>query len=218
MLMERPAYLPIPDGRRGRLGSAATVAAIHVAAIVGLVAALNQGALMKEMRIIQASIDVPQEISKEPPPAPPEFVKPTPPAAIPPVFAVQKPDVAAPSIITAPVKPQSAPAPSANPVPALAPPSNDPLRPIMRTHTLPPYPAIARRLNEQGTTLMELTISPRGNVSECRVVESSSSERLDGAGCDFVTRNWLWRPPTNAGKPVSAKTRVSIKWDLRTAD
>lgn len=218
MFMERPASLAIPDRRRGRLGSAATVAAIHVAAIFGLVAALKQGTLIKEMRIIQASIDAPQEISREPPPAPPDFVKPTPPVAITPVFTVQKSDVPIPSITTVPFQPQSAPAPSASPVPALAPPSNDPLRPIMRTHTLPPYPAIARRLNEQGTTLMELTISPRGNVSECRVVESSNSERLDGAGCDFVTRNWLWRPPTSAGKPISAKTRVSIKWDLRTAD
>ena len=218
MFMERPASLAIPDRRRGRLGSAATVAAIHVAAIFGLVAALKQGTLMKEMRIIQASIDAPQEISREPPPAPPDFVKPTPPVAITPVFTVQKSDVPIPSITTVPFQPQSAPAPSESPVPALAPPSNDPLRPIMRTHTLPPYPAIARRLNEQGTTLMELTISPRGNVSECRVVESSNSERLDGAGCDFVTRNWLWRPPTSAGKPISAKTRVSIKWDLRTAD
>lgn len=218
MLMERPAYLAISDRRRGRLGSAATVAAIHVAAILGLVTALNQGALMKEMRIIQASIDAPQEIPREPPPAPPDFVKPIPPAAILPVFAVQNSDVTAPSITTVPVKPRPASAQAANPVPAPTLPSNDPLRPIMRTHTLPPYPPIARRLNEQGTTLMELVISPRGNVSECHIMESSSSERLDKAGCDFVTRNWLWRPPTSDGKPVSVKTRVSIKWDLRAAD
>src|SRR6185503_1316996 len=218
IVMERPTFLSISDKRfRGRLGSAATVAVIHVAAIFGLVAALNQGALMKEIRIIQASINAPQEVPREPPPAPKEFVKPTPPVAILPVFTVQAPATVAPSITTVP-QPQAAPAPAAVPTPTYTPPPNDPLRPIMSTHTLPPYPPIARRLSEQGTTLMELTISTRGDVSECRVVESSSSERLDGAGCDFVTSNWRWRPPTSAGKAVSAKTRVAIKWDLQTAD
>jgi len=219
MLMERPAYLAISDGRkRGRLGSAATVAAIHVVAIFGLVTALNQGALMKEMRIIQASIDAPQEIPREPPPAPQDFVKPTPPVAILPVFTVREPVAPAPSITTVPMKPQISPATAAVPTSTYTAPPNDPLRPIMSTHTVPPYPPIARRLSEQGTTLMELSISPQGTVSECRVVESSSSERLDGAGCDFVTSNWRWQPPTSEGKTVAAKTRVSIKWDLRTAD
>jgi hypothetical protein len=33
-----------------------------------------------------------------------------------------------------------------------------------------------------------------------------------------VTSNWRWQPPTSSGKPISAKTRLSIKWDLRAAD
>lgn len=217
--MERPTYVAIFDGRKsGRLGSAATVAALHVAAIFGLVTALNSGPLMKDLRIIQAMIDAPQQIPSEPPPAPQDFVKPTPPVAILPVFTVQEAVAPAQSITTVPVKPQSVQAPSAAPATSYTPPpANDPLRPVMSTRTLPPYPPISVRLNEEGTTLMEVSISPQGNVSDCRIVESSSSERLDGAGCDFVTSNWRWHPPTSAGKPVSAKTRVSIKWDLRDA-
>jgi periplasmic protein TonB len=220
--MERPIYLANSDQRgRGRLGSAAAVVVIHVAAIFGLLAALNQGALMKELRVIQAAIDAPQEIPREPPPVPEDFRKPTPPIAILPEFTVQKAVVPASSITTVPVPPQSARAPAmapaAQPAPAYTVPRNDPLRPIMSTHTSPPYPAIARRLNEEGTTLMKLTISPQGNVSECQIVESSSSTRLDEAGCDFVTSNWRWQPPTSAGKAVSAKTLVSIQWDLRTS-
>jgi periplasmic protein TonB len=171
---------------------------------------------MKEIRIIQAAIDAPQEIPREPPPVPQDFQKPTPPVAILPQFTVQEPVAAAQSITTVPqIVP--APTPAAKPAAVYVPPPNDPLRPIMSTHMSPPYPPIARRLNEQGTTLMELAISPRGNVSECRVVESSSSARLDEAGCNFVTSNWRWQPPTRAGTAVSAKTRVSIKWDLQTA-
>src|SRR6476660_4478575 len=143
MLMERPTYLAISDGRRrGRLGSAITVAAIHVAAILGLVTALNQGAVMKEIRIIQAAIDAPQETPREPPPAPQDFVKPTPPVAILPVFAVQEPVALAQSITTVPIKPLAVPVPGAVPAPTYTSPPSDPLRPIMSTHTLPPYPPI----------------------------------------------------------------------------
>ena len=40
MQMERPGYLAIPDMHRsGRFGSAASVAALHVAAVFGLLAA-----------------------------------------------------------------------------------------------------------------------------------------------------------------------------------
>ena len=56
----------------------------------------------------------------------------------------------------------------------------------MRTHTLPPYPPISVRLNEQGTTLMEVHITTEGNVDDCKVVQTSSSERLDTAACDYV--------------------------------
>jgi protein TonB len=192
----------------------AIVAAIHAAAIFGLVAALNQGALMKELKIIQAAIDAPEDIPKEPPPPPPELIKPTPPVAIVPEFTIQKSVATAPSITTVPVKPTPAPAPSSTAISV----PDDPLRPIMSTHTLPPYPPIAKRLNEQGTTLMELALTPRGNVSECNILKSSSSQRLDEAGCDFVKSHWRWQPPTRAGKPVAVRTHVSIKWDLRDSD
>ena len=38
----------------------------------------------------------------------------------------------------------------------------------MRTHTLPPYPPISVRLNESGTTLMEVHITTEGNVDDCK--------------------------------------------------
>ncbi|MBA2590566.1 MAG: energy transducer TonB [Alphaproteobacteria bacterium] len=87
----------------------------------------------------------------------------------------------------------------------------------MRTHTLPPYPPISVRLNEAGTTLMEVHITAEGNVDDCKVVTSSSSERLDAAACDHMKRVWRWQPPTNQGQPTAVSTRVSIKWDLKDA-
>ena len=207
--MERPNHLNVGDkSATSKLGSIAVVAGIHVAVILGLVAALNQGALMKQLQEIKATVDVAKEKPAAPPPPPPDLVKPPPPVAIVPVF-----QVAAPPPAPVQVKPPPPPAPPPKAVVA----ASDPLRPIMRTHTVPPYPPISVRLNESGTTLMEVHISTKGDVDDCKILNTSSSDRLDQAACDYVKRVWRWQPPTNQGQPVAVSTRVSVKWDLKDA-
>jgi len=207
--MERPNHLNVGDkSATSKAGSIAIVAGIHVAVIFGLVAALNQGALMKQLQEIKATVDTPKEKPKAPPPPPPDLVKPPPPVAIVPEFQVA----------TAPPPPVHTEAPKPPPPPPKAVvASSDPLKPIMRTHTIPPYPPISVRLNESGTTLMEVHITTEGNVDDCKIINSSSSERLDTAACDYVKRVWRWQPPTNQGAPVAVSTRVSVKWDLKDA-
>jgi len=87
----------------------------------------------------------------------------------------------------------------------------------MRTHTQPPYPPISIRLNEAGTSLIEVHITTEGNVDECKIVQTSSSDRLDQAACEWVKGHWRWQPPTNQGQPTAVSVRVSVKWDLRDA-
>jgi protein TonB len=207
--MERPNHLNVGDkSATSKAGSIAIVVGIHIAVIFGLVAALNQGALMKQLQEIKATVDTQKEPPKAPPPPPPDLVKPPPPVAIVPEFTVA---TAPPPPVTTVAKPPPAPPPKA----AVA--SSDPLRPVMRTHTLPPYPPISVRLNEQGTTLMEVHITTEGSVDDCKVVQTSSSDRLDQAACDYVKTRWRWQPPTNQGTPTAVSTRVSVKWDLRDA-
>jgi periplasmic protein TonB len=207
--MERPNHLNVGDkSTSSKAGSIAIVAGIHVAVIFGLVAALNQGALMKQLQEIKATVDTQKEPPKAPPPPPPDLVKPPPPVAIVPEFSVA---TAAPPPVTTVAKAPPAPPPPR----AVA--SSDPLRPVARTHTLPPYPPISVRLNEQGTTLMEVHITTEGNVDDCKIVQTSSSDRLDQAACDFVKSHWRWSPPTNQGAPTAVSTRVSVKWDLKDA-
>jgi protein TonB len=207
--MERPNHLNVGDkSASSKAGSIAIVAGIHVAVIFGLVAALNQGALLKQLQEIKATVDTQKEPPKAPPPPPPDLVKPPPPVAIVPEFTVA---TAAPPPVTTVAKAPPAPPPPR----AVA--SSDPLRPVGRTHTLPPYPPISVRLNEQGTTLMEVHITTEGNVDDCKIVQTSSSERLDTAACDFVKTHWRWSPPTNQGAPTAVSTRVSVKWDLKDA-
>jgi protein TonB len=207
--MERPNHLNVGDkSASSKAGSLAVVIGIHIAVIFGLIAALNQGALMKQLQEIKATVDTAKEKPKAPPPPPPDLVKPPPPVAIVPVF-----QVAAPPPAPVQVKPPPPPAPP----PRVAAPSSDPLKPIMRTHSIPPYPPISVRLNESGTTLMEVHITTEGNVDDCKILQTSSSDRLDQAACDYVKRVWRWQPPTNAGAPVAVSTRVSVKWDLKDA-
>ena len=145
---------------------------------------------------------------KAPPPPPPDLVKPPPPVAIVPEFQVAT--APPPPVTTVPKAPPAPPPPKAAPV---AP--SDPLRPIMRTHTQPPYPPISQRLNESGTSLIEVHITAEGNVDACKVVQTSSSERLDNAACDWVKGHWRWQPPTQQGTPHDVSTRISVKWDLK---
>ena len=206
--MERPNHLHIEEkSAASRASSVAIVAAIHVFAILGLVAALNQGAIMEQLADIKATVEAEKTPPKAPPPPPPDLVKPPPPVAIVPDFTVA----------TAPPPAAVTTAPKPPPAPPKAVASSDPLRPIARTRTLPPYPPISVRLNESGTTLMEVHITTEGNVDDCKVITSSSSERLDQAACDHVKRVWRWQPPTNQGAPIAVSTRVSVKWDLKDA-
>jgi protein TonB len=207
--MERPNHLNVGDkSATSKAGSLAVVIGIHIAVILGLIAALNQGALMKQLQEIKATVDTAKEKPKAPPPPPPDLVKPPPPVAIVPVF-----QVAAPPPAPVQVKPPPPPAPP----PRVSAPTSDPLKPIGRTHSLPPYPPISVRLNESGTTLMEVHITTEGNVDDCKVLQTSSSDRLDQAACEYVKQRWRWQPPTNAGVPTAISTRVSVKWDLKDA-
>src|SRR5881394_2209552 len=113
--MERPNHLNVGDkSASSKAGSIAVVAGIHVAVIFGLVAALNQGALMKQLQEIKATVDTPKEKPKAPPPPPP--------VAIVPEFQVA----------TAPPPPVHTEAPKPPPPPPKAVvASSDPLKPIM---------------------------------------------------------------------------------------
>jgi hypothetical protein len=45
-------------------------------------------------------------------------------------------------------------------------------------------------LGGQGSTLLEVGLNTKGRVTQCLVVEGSSSERFDRASCDWVKDHW----------------------------
>jgi len=94
---------------------------------------------------------------------------------------------------------------------------DQPLRPIMTTHTIPPYPEMSVLTNEDGTTLVEVLIGADGVPLQTKLVTSSGSLRLDEAALAHVKNVWRWNSPTHNCQPVQVSTRISIKWDLRNA-
>jgi protein TonB len=62
------------------------------------------------------------------------------------------------------------------------------------------YPDAARRLQLQGSVLLELTVEPSGLVSEVRVLESAGTI-LDLAVASAV-RGWTFEPGRQDGRPV----------------
>ena len=208
--MERPNHLHTENqSAASKVGGLVIVAVIHVVAILGLIAALAQGQILKQIQDIKASVEREKTPPKAPPPPPPDLVKPPPPTAIVPEFQVQ---AEAPPPITV----QKA-APPAPPVRAAAPPPPTELKPIARTHSIPPYPTISQRLGEQGTVTLKVTIGTDGNVTEDSIEKSSGSDRLDQAALEYVKSHWRWQPPTSNGAAVVATTLVNVKFDLKDA-
>lgn len=76
------------------------------------------------------------------------------------------------------------------------------------------YPAEALRLRQEGTARVELTITPRGKVSDCKVVGSSGSPVLDRETCRMMAR-WLFEPARDgAGKKVVGGFATNFTWTL----
>src|ERR1700748_2004979 len=110
--MERPNHLKVEEkSTSSKATSIAIVVAIHVAGIAGLVAALAQGALLKQMQEIKATVDTQKIPPKAPPPPPPDLVKPPPPVAVVPDFQVAT--APPPPVTVAPKAPPPPPPPKA---------------------------------------------------------------------------------------------------------
>ncbi len=81
-------------------------------------------------------------------------------------------------------------------------------------HNPPPkYPAMSRRLGEQGRTLLRVMVSADGAAVSVTLQTSSGSSRLDEAALDAV-RRWRFVPAKRGDQAVSASVVVPIKFSL----
>jgi protein TonB len=220
--MERPKSGISIEPRRpltsSRILSIAIVGALHVALVYALVSGLAVRMAMQLPHELIAQVVQPQpQKSEPPPPVTPVLAQPSLPTVQVPLIKIQQPRAVVHPITTyvgppapihvAPVVVVPQPAVSA-PTPASA---------IARTHTIPPYPEVARRLNQHGTVELSLAIDPAGRVSDATVVGSSGTTTLDEAAVSWVKRHWLYKPATQGGHAVSSTEKANVVFDLKNA-
>lgn len=164
----------------------------------------------------------PQKKEEPPPPPPPKkvrLVKPREITAPPlPVLVANAPVVSPVEPVAPPPPPEPLPEPvvEAPPGPPLpdpvvaAPP--EPPAPVVLNGDLavacpqrfaPEYPAMSRRLGEQGRVVLRVELDESGRVVAARVKETSGFRRLDDAGLAAV-KTWHCNAPTRDGQAVKA--------------
>lgn len=88
---------------------------------------------------------------------------------------------------------------------------------VTNTHTTPPYPPVARRLGEQGTVILAITVAADGSVSAAQIATSSGVPELDQAALNWVKAHWRYKPAMQGGVAVPSSTQAAVKFDLKQA-
>ena len=193
-----------------RIAGIGFVAVLHVIVIWAIVSGLAQKIVKAALPPDLVVVQVPHE--KILPPPPPQPKTPTLPqsheiTAQPPPFQISDDDAKLVARIAPPppthVEPPLTPDMAATGIPA--------------THTTPPYPPLARRLGEQGTVTLRLTISPQGVVTGADVVKSSGYADLDQSAIGWVMAHWKYKPAVQNGSQVTSQTTAAVVFSLRNA-
>ena len=77
----------------------------------------------------------------------------------------------------------------------------------------PPYPALSKRLNEQGKVVVRVLIGLDGTAQQAEIKQSSGFDRLDQAALNTVLR-WRYVPGKRAGIPETMWFNVPINFIL----
>lgn len=85
---------------------------------------------------------------------------------------------------------------------------------ILSTHTVPPYPPIARRLGEEGKVTLRLAVSAEGRVTEAEIVRSSGREDLDQAAQSWIVAHWTYKPAQDNGVAVTSQVLATVAYSL----
>ena len=196
--------------------SLAVVVAMHAAAFwallqAGMASLPAPPAVLSVSLLLPTPIAVPQAEIVPPMPRPVER-RPTP--------LPQPVQLAAPaeSPSPSPIAVAPAPTPVVAPAPVVAAPVAAPTQPRFDADYLdnpkPVYPAISRRLNEQGRVMLRVHVAADGNATEVQLHASSGSSRLDQSALDAV-RRWKFVPAKRGPDPVAAWVLVPIAFTLK---
>ena len=77
----------------------------------------------------------------------------------------------------------------------------------------PPYPALSKRMGEEGKVVLRVSVSPQGTADSVDIKTSSGSPRLDESAQKTV-RNWKFVPAKRGDTPVQSWVLVPIIFKL----
>lgn len=80
----------------------------------------------------------------------------------------------------------------------------------------PVYPKLSKRLKEEGTVVLRLLISSKGQIEEIRIHESSGYARLDKAALSAASK-WRYEPATINGTAIAQHYLMPIEFKLNTS-
>lgn len=201
---------------------------VHIAIIYALVTGLASDAYKKMVQATQA-VEIKQEKPpEEPPPPPPEKLQDIPVVTPPPDVVVQQQSNAPPPITTTTSIPvYTAPVQVVHEAPPAPPPP-----PVEKKAEVPAsaasprgspkswfsdedYPDEARRLNEEGTTVVALAINEQGRIEGCNVTKSSGSRTLDARTCQLFPRRGRFNAAkAEGGAPMKSTLSYPVTWRL----
>lgn len=188
-----------------------------------LVVALHAAALVALARTGPISVGAPRPLlsvsllTTTPAPAAPPKNEAPPPARTPPTVRPPTPLVAeapatpASPAFAAPAPPPEAPAPAPSAPLAPTPPRFDA---NYLDNPKPVYPALSRRLGEEGRVLLRVRVGPNGLPQNVDVQTSSGSPRLDLAAVDTV-RRWQFVAARLGDEAIAASVLVPIVFSLK---
>ncbi|MCE2745483.1 MAG: TonB family protein [Burkholderiales bacterium] len=105
-------------------------------------------------------------------------------------------------VATAPPSPPSPPVQQAAPAPEAPAPVTPPRTDAAHLNNpAPQYPALSRRLGEQGRVMLDVYILTDGSVGEIKLNRSSGFPRLDNAALQAV-KTWKYVPAKRGDKPI----------------
>jgi protein TonB len=85
---------------------------------------------------------------------------------------------------------------------------------ITATHTVPPYPPIARRIGAEGKVTLRLTVSMEGRVSQADIVTSSGRSDLDQTAQQWIVSHWIYKPALDNGVPAISQSLATVIFSL----
>jgi protein TonB len=202
-----------------RLPGIAVAVALHAAVVVALLSYAPARQTLAELAPIMVSliqpkkVEPPQELPKPKPVVKQPVKKPDPKPQ--PLLTISEP-APAPSVIVPPPPAPPQPvepiaAPPAPPAPVIPPQFNA----DYLNNPAPQYPALSRRLGEEGRVILRVFVDERGLPARIELRSSSGHERLDKVALETV-KQWKFVSARRGDQAVSAWVLVPISFSLRS--